>query len=56
MKIRAFGNGEYSFYLDHRKIKSLKRKYKGIKYVNELIKHGKKVKEQRCQTAPSASQ
>ena len=44
MKVRVFGDGEKSYYLDHRKIKSLKRKCKGLKYLNEIIKHGRERK------------
>lgn len=45
MKVRVFGDGKHSYYLDHRKIKSLKRKYKGVKYLEEVLKQIKKVKE-----------
>jgi hypothetical protein len=45
MKVRVFGDGKDSYYLDHRKIKSLKRKCKGLKYINEFIKQGKKGKK-----------
>ena len=38
MKVRVFGDGKDSYYLDNRKIKSLKRKYNGFKFINEIIK------------------
>lgn len=44
MKVRVFGDGENSYYLDHRKIKSLARKYNGHKLLKEIIKHGRERK------------
>ena len=45
MKVRVFGDGKDSYYLDNRKIKSLARKYNGHKLLKEIIKHGKKGKK-----------
>lgn len=45
MKVRVFGDGKDSYYLDHRKIKSLARKFNGARLINEFIKYGKKGKK-----------